>query len=162
MIWLEAILAVLLVCFCGVVLFGAPYLPTLKPQVKTALELADLRPGQTILELGCGDGRVLVAAAKQGINAVGYELNPLLAATAWLRTRRYRRQVRVIWGNFWHRPWPEAEAIFTFLLPKYMAKLNKKVIQYQHKPVRLVSFAFRIPGKRADSKKNGVYLYKYR
>jgi SAM-dependent methyltransferase len=162
MIWLGVILAVLLVSFSGVVLFGAPYLPTLKPQISAALELADLRPGQTMLELGCGDGRVLVAAAKQGINVVGYELNPLLAALAWLRTRRYHRQVRVIWGDFWRRPWPEAQAIFTFLLPRYMHKLNKKVMQYDHKPVRLVSFAFQIPGRQAGGQKNGVYLYKYR
>lgn len=162
MIWLEVLAFATLICFAGVVLFGAPYVPTLKPQVKTALELANLKPGQTMLELGCGDGKVLVAAAKQGINTVGYELNPVLAAIAWLRTRRYRRQARVIWGDFWHKQWPEAEAIFTFLLPKYMEKLNKKVIQYEYKPVKLVSFAFTIPGKQKTTEKNGVYLYTYR
>jgi SAM-dependent methyltransferase len=162
MIWLSIVLFILLICFGGVVLVGAPYVPTLGPQVKAALELADLETGQTMLELGCGDGKVLIAAARQGIKVVGYELNPLLAAVAWLRTRRYRRQVRVIWGDFWRRPWPEAEAIFTFLLPKYMTKLNKKVMQYEHKPVKLVSFAFRIPGRKADAEKSGVYLYKYR
>ncbi len=161
MTWLAIITVAVLICFAAVVLFGAPYVPTLKLQVQTALELANLKKGQTMLELGCGDGKVLVAAAKQGINIVGYELNPLLAAVAWLRTRRYRRQVRVIWGDFWRKPWPEAEAIFTFLLPKYMDKLNKKVIRYEHKPVKLVSFAFKIPGKQAKTVKNGVYLYTY-
>ena len=162
MIWPVVILIVVLACFCGVLLVGAPYLPTLTPQVKAALELADLRPGQTLLELGCGDGKVLIAAAKQGINTVGYELNPLLVIVAWIRTRRYRRQVRIIWGNFWRHPWPEAEAVFTFLLPKYMGKLNKKVMQYEHKPVKLVSFAFPIAGRQANAQKSGVYLYKYR
>lgn len=161
MIWLEAAAVVIIICFAAVVLFGAPYVPTLSPQVKTALELADLKKGQTLLELGCGDGKVLLAAAKQGINVVGYELNPLLALVAWLRTRRYRRQVKVIWGDFWRKPWPEAEAIFTFLLPKYMEKLNKKVIQYEHKPVKLVSFAFTIPDRTPAKEKNNVYLYKY-
>jgi SAM-dependent methyltransferase len=162
MIWLTMLAVAILICFSAVVLFGAPYLPTLKPQVQTALGLAGLKPGQTMLELGCGDGKVLVAAAKQGINIVGYELNPLLVVIAWLRTRRYRRQVKVIWGDYWHKPWPEADAIFTFLLPKYMEKLHKKVIQYGHKPVKLVSFAFEIPGKRPSAIKNGVYLYTYR
>ena len=162
MIWLEVILGIALICFAGVVLFGAPYVPTLKPQVKAALELAGLKPGQTMLELGCGDGKVLVAAAKQGINTVGYELNPLLAAIAWARTRRYRKQVRIIWGDFWRAEWPPAEAIFTFLLPKYMKKLDKKVMRYGHTPVKLVSFAFTIPGKRPAKEKHGVYLYTYR
>lgn len=161
MIWLVIIAALLIICFAGVLLAGAPYLPTLKPQVKTALELADLKPGQTLIELGCGDGRVLLAAAHQGLNAVGYELNPLMALVAWLRTRRYRRQVRVVWGNFWRADWPPAGAIFTFLLPRYMTKLDKKCMQYSDKPVKLVSFAFEIPAKRIKRHQNGVYLYDY-
>jgi SAM-dependent methyltransferase len=162
MIWLGLTLIVLAICFGGVLLVGAPYLPTLGPQVEAALKLADLKPGDTLLELGCGDGKVLIAAAQQGIKVIGYELNPLLAALAWLRTRRYRRQVRIIWGNFWRQPWPAAAAIFTFLLPRYMSKLNKKVIQYPHKPVKLVSFAFDIPGLTPIKQKSGVYLYDYK
>lgn len=162
MSWVIAVLFLLLVCFAVVLLFGAPYLPTLGPQVKAALEMADLRPGQTLLELGCGDGKVLIAAARQGIHVVGYELNPLLALVAWVRTRRYRKQVRVIWGDFWRVPWPEAQAIFVFLLPRYMPKLNKKIIQYNHKPIKLISFAFMIPGVAPAAKKNGLYCYMYK
>lgn len=155
------IVSILLLCFGGVLLAGAPYLPTLSPQVQTALQLAQLKKGQTLLELGCGDGKVVIAAARQGAYVIGYELNPLLAAVAWLRTRRYRRQVRIIWGNFWHKSWPPADTIFVFLLPKYMKKLDKKVIQYKHKPVKLVSCAFVIPDRPPADAKNGVYLYLY-
>ena len=108
------ILFLIAVCF-GLVLFsGAPYLPTLKKQIKVALKLAKLNKEDTIIELGCGDGRVLIAAASQGLNAVGYELNPVMFALAWFRTRPYRRQVKVVFGNFWHKQWPEAEAIYVF------------------------------------------------
>lgn len=161
MTWLLLAVGVLVICFGGVLLVGAPYLPTLSPQVRAALALADLKAGDTMLELGCGDGKVLLAAAKQGINVVGYELNPLLVLVAWLRTRRYHRQVKIIWGDFWRQPWPPAEAIFTFLLPKYMPKLDKKVMQYSHHPVKLVSFAFIIPGRQPTRQKAGVYLYRY-
>lgn len=161
MIWLGIALIVLAVLFGGVLLVGAPYLPTLGPQIETALRLADLKPGDRLLELGCGDGRVLIAAAKKGLNVVGYELNPLLALIAWICTRRYRRQVRIIWGNFWKKDWPEAEAAFVFLLDKYMPRLNKKFIQYKHKPVKLVSFAFKIPELKPLAYKEGVYLYEY-
>lgn len=159
---LWALVVITLICFSGVVLVGAPYVPTLGPQVEVALALAELEAGQTMLELGCGDGKVLLAAAKQGANVVGYELNPLLAAVAWLRTRRYRRQVRVVWGDFWRKPWPPAEVIFTFLLPKYMDKLNKKIMRYDSKPVKLVSFAFDVPDRKPAAQKSGVYLYIYR
>jgi SAM-dependent methyltransferase len=161
MFWVFAGLIILLTCFGGVLLFGAPYLPTLTPQVTAALELADLHPGETLLELGCGDGKVLIAAAQRGYRVVGYELNPLLAAVAWMRTRRYRRLVRVVCANFWQAKWPAADAIFTFLLPKYMNKLDTIIAQKAQKPVKLVSFAFKIPNHPIAAEKAGVYLYTY-
>ena len=162
MIWITVTAFVLIICFGGVVFFGAPYLPTLDPQVKSAMQLADLKSGQTLLELGCGDGKVLLAAAQQGINVVGYELNPILALVAWLRTIRYRKIAKIKWGNFWFQAWPKADAIFVFLLPKYMDKLDTKINQYSHKPIKLVSFAFEIKSKQPSATKDGVYAYIYR
>lgn len=149
-------------CFVFVLLFGAPFLPTLRPQIEVALDLLDLKPGQTMLELGCGDGRVLIAAARRGLKAVGYELNPILAVIAWVRTRRYHDQVRVVWGDYWRAPWPPAEGIFGFILPRYMSKLHKKVMQYLYRPLRISSFAFIIPQKEPSKTEQGVYLYEYK
>src|SRR5665213_853621 len=144
MIWLALVGLLVLLCFGAVLLVGAPYVPTLSPQVIAALELADLKPGDTLLELGCGDGKVVLAAARLGYHVVGYELNPVLAVVAWLRTRKYRRHVQIVWGDFWHTSWPSAEAVFVFLLPRYMAKLDRQIKTWPHKPVKLVSFAFQI------------------
>lgn len=152
----------ILLCFSLVLLVGAPYVPTLNTQVHAALELANLKPGETLLELGCGDGKVLIAAAQVGVHSVGYELNPILFAIAWLRTRRFRDEVRVVWGDFWKKEWPPAEAIFVFLLDRYMIKLDKKITHAKHKPIRLVSFAFRLPNREADAEKAGVFLYEYK
>ena len=153
--------AVIFMAFAFVVAFGAPFLPTLKPQVRSALDLLDLKPGQTLLELGSGDGRVLVAAAERGITAIGYELNPLLAIYSWLRTRRYNGKVRVVWGDFWNKKLPPTDGIFVFLLDPYMKKLDKKIVQEYGKPVKLVSFAFKIPSRKITTEKNGLYLYEY-
>lgn len=167
MLWIVLALFVIVCSFGIVVFFGAPYLPTLKPQAKLALEMIGLEPGDTLIELGSGDGRVLLMAAAAGLNAVGIEMNPILVIISRLRTRHRRKQIRVIWGNFWQiRRWPEAEGIFVFLLPKYMQKLDNKITQWQEqrpKPIVLVSFAFIIPGKRPSRQdKRGVYLYEYR
>lgn len=149
-------------CFTFVLLFGAPFLPTLRPQIDTALDLLDLRTGQVLLELGCGDGRVLVAAAKRGVHGVGYELNPIMAGIAWLRTRRYGGKIQIICGDYWRADWPAAQGIFGFILPRYMGKLDKKVIQYKHKPLRVASFAFAIPNREATAERDGVFLYEYK
>ena len=135
-------------------------MPTLKPQIAAALDLADLKPGQMLLELGCGDGRVLRAAAKRGVHGVGYELNPILVVVARLYTWRYRKQVKIVWGDFWRAEWPRTDAVFVFLLDKYMEKLDKTIVQKQsgHK-VKLVSFAFQIPGKKPVKQQSGLFLY---
>lgn len=156
-----AITAIVL-CFAFVLLFGAPYLPTMRRQVGVALDLLDLEPGQLLLELGCGDGKVLQAAAQRGIRCVGYELNPLLVVVCWLRLWRYRRLVRVVWGNYWRADWPRADAVFGFILPKFMSKLDAKIISEHRGPLKVVSFAFPIPHKKLVRSDEGVYLYHYK
>jgi len=158
MIYVFIVLFVLALTFGGVLLRGAPYVPTLDAQGRAALELLDLKPGQTLLELGSGDGKVLVLAAQAGLNVVGVELNPFLVAVSWLRTCRYRRQVRIIWGDFWQVRWPECDGVFVFLLDRFMLKLDERM-QTVKKP--LVSFAFKVPGRKPDAEKAGVFLYKY-
>ena len=147
--------------FTFVIIFGAPFLPTLKKNVKPAIELMDLKPGQTILELGSGDGRVLIAAAEAGLNAVGYELNPLLVIYSLIKTRKYKNNIKIIWGNYWNKKWPKADGIFVFLLNPYMEKLNTRIIQTYANNIKLVSFAFKIPNRVIDKEKDGLFLYKY-
>lgn len=163
--WFFLAFIVVVLLFGFVILFGAPYLPTLKRQTDDALNLIALKKGQTLLELGCGDGRVAKAAAQRGLRVIGYELNPILAAVAWLNTIKYRGQVKIIWGNYWQKKWPETDGIFVFLLDKYMEKLDKTIVQKvkeQGKPVRLVSYTFQIPGRKIDAEQGGLFLYKYR
>ncbi len=156
------VIAGLVLIFGFVVAFGAPYLPTMQKQTEAALELLDLKPGQTLLELGCGDGRVLRAAAERGIYGVGYELNPLLVLAAKCMTFKYRKSVKIRWGNYWRAEWPETDGIFVFLLDKYMGKLDKNITQrYRGKKVKLASIAFKIPGREPAKSRSGVFMYQY-
>lgn len=160
--WMLLIVLALTLAVSFVVAFGPPYVPTLKRNMEAALDLLDLKPGQTMLELGSGDGRVLVAAAKRGINVIGIELSPVLVIISWLRTRRYRKHVRIIWGSYFGRKWPPADAIFTFMIPRQMKRLDRRIKRWHTKPIRLASFAFTIPDKEPIKTKNGVFLYEYK
>jgi len=157
--WLIIPFCILLI-FSSVLLFGAPYLPTLKKQRTLALDLLDLKPGQTLLELGCGDGRMLAEAAKRGINSVGYEINPVLFIVAKIVNLHHRHQVKIKFRNFWKADWPIADGIYVFSLKKYMADLDKKIIKY-NKGVKFVSYAFCIPGKKPKKEQSGLFLYIY-
>lgn len=156
------VIFVIVMLFGFVVLFGAPYLPTLRKQTEIALDLLEVKDGMRILELGSGDGSVALAAAKRGAVVVGYELNPLLVIVSRLRCFRYRKQIRIHWGDFWRAEWPETDGIFVFLLDKYMLRLDKKIIQkYSDKKVKLVSFAFKVPKRKPVKVAGGMFLYHY-
>ena len=83
-IWSVAILMVIAYAF--IIPFGAVYIPTIKDQRQKALDLLNLKPGQSLVDLGSGDGTMLVLAAKSGLTAIGYELNPFLFIISWFRT----------------------------------------------------------------------------
>ena len=156
------VICLILICFGGVLLYGAPYVPTLNKQQIIALQMLDLKPGQTLLELGCGDARMLKLAAKQGVKGVGYELNPIVYIVAKINTWRYRSLVTIKLGNFWAVNWPQSDGIYVFLLDRFMKKLNNKVIQqYNNKHVKLVSYSFNIPNKKPTKIQDGLYLYEY-
>lgn len=160
--WLLLLVAAGVLCFGCVVFFGAPYLPTLRPQITTALDLLDLKPGQTMLEVGSGDGRILKAAAERGWQVIGYELNPLLVLISLWVTRKYHKQVRIVWGDAFRKNWPVTDGIYIFGLKKLMPKLHTKIVQSQQKPVKVVSFTFQIPNRKLVAKKDGIFLYEYR
>lgn len=158
-IWLAVFAALV---FSLVVLFGAPYLPTMRRQSKEALDLLGLKPGQTLIELGCGDGRVVRSAAKRGLNVVGYEMNPFLVLICLIVTFRYRDKVRIVWGNYWRKDWPQADGIYVFLIDRFMTKLDRAMKSYPHKPIKLASYAFDIPGKKPVKTSKSMFLYLYK
>ena len=154
--------ALLVMLFGSVVFFGAPYLPTLKRGTTEALDLLNLKPGQVLVELGSGDGRVLRAAASRDIKAIGYEINPILVLYSRLRCMRQRKLITIRWANYWRVPLPACDGIYVFLFKTYMSKLDKKIIIEAQKPLKLVSFAFTIPNRKPIKQKNGLFLYRYK
>ncbi|NDD82826.1 hypothetical protein EB118_01300 [bacterium] len=162
MLIIWAIVIALILFFGFTVLFGAPFLPTLQNRTNDALDMLDLKPGDLLLELGSGDGRLLAEAAKRGIKSIGYELNPLLVWYSRLRLWRYRKLAKVKLSNYWYVDLPKAQGIYVFLLQPYMQKLDKKITHSKMTPVKLVSFAFVIPNKKPAKENNGMRLYLYK
>jgi cyclopropane fatty-acyl-phospholipid synthase-like methyltransferase len=67
-------------------LYGVPWVPTREARIRKALQLAKLQPGESLYDLGAGDGRVLLIAAKEfDAQAVGIEIGPVQCALGWMR-----------------------------------------------------------------------------
>ena len=156
------LLAICLLLFGLVIFIGAPYVPTLASQQREALKLLGLKKGQTILDLGSGDGRLLREAARQGYGAVGIEANPLLVLISYVVCLPYRKNIRIIWGDMWRTKWPKTDGIYVFLHTRFMKRLDNKIIQqYSSEKINVVSYAFEIPGRKVVKKHKGLFLYAY-
>ncbi len=155
------LLFVIVMCFGFVLLFGAPYLPTHKKQIALGLKMAALRKDEVVYELGCGDGYILREIARRGGRAVGYELNPILFIVAWLSCLKYGGRIKVRYGNFWNVNIAEADIVYVFLLEKFMKRLDQKMLAEAQKGTRLLSYTFKIPGKKIIAEAEGMYLYQY-
>lgn len=163
--WWFIIAGIIILLFGFVVAFGAPYLPTLRPQSQAALDLLELPAGKHLLELGCGDGRVARAAAVRGLKVTAYELNPLLYVTARIVTWRQRSLVTIHLGNYWRAKWPPCDGIFVFLLDRYMPQLEaavQKQAQSTGRNIRVASFTFKFPGRQPLRQGQGIYVYQFK
>jgi SAM-dependent methyltransferase len=162
--WIVWVIGLLIILTYAIVLpFGAPYLPTMKKQREEALDLLAPKPGQTFVDLGCGDGRMLALAASRGLKAIGYELNPFLALYAWITTRRYRKQVKVKLANFWHADLSSADGVFVFLIDHFMRRLDNLMRRSVHgRQLKLVSYSFKIPAKKPARQRGALFLYVYK
>lgn len=158
---LLLILIIVAGAFAVAGLAGAPYVPILRHDAATLLELTALKSGQTLIDLGSGDGRLLRAAAAQGIRCVGYEINPFMVLISRIVCWRYRHLITIRLANIWQTDLPAADAIYVFLMPKFMHQLDQYLARQIHRPTRVVSYAFKIPGRTAISKNRNTFVYQY-
>ena len=160
--WLLALVVVLGI-FALTVFRGAPYVPTHRRQIQLALD--QLKPNDTILDLGSGDGAILKAAALRGHQAYGFEINPLLCLVSWLRCLRVRHLVRISWRDFWLVPiTADIDTVFVFAggpFMKHLARKLQKDTANRAKPLQVISYGFTIPGEKPRKVVEGLYIYWY-
>lgn len=127
----------------------APYVTSPQPIVVKMLEIARLKSGETLYDLGCGDGRILTTAAKDfGARAVGVELSPALVRRARLAVESLglQDQVKVIEGDLMQVDLSGADVVALYLLTEANEQLRPKLERELKPGARVVSLEFRIKG----------------
>ena len=154
------LLIVVIACLAGLALFfGAPYVPTHKDAVQRAVKLTGLRKGQLMLELGAGDGRIALAAAKKGIKVVAFEVNPLLWALVKIRAWRYRGLIHVRLADFKSAHWPkEAKAIYIFG-NKFSMNYVARRLQRWPGPIKVICYGIGMPDRKPDKTDGALLRY---
>jgi precorrin-6B methylase 2 len=122
-----------------------PYVPTTPEAVQAMLKLADVKKTDVLYDLGCGDGRIVVAAAKDfGAHAVGIDINPVRIAEAKENARKngVENLVRFEENDLFEADFHEATVVTLFLLPNVNLKLRPKLLEQLKPGTRVVSNTF--------------------
>lgn len=150
---------------------AAPFVPLGSSDVKRMIALAQLRDGETLCDLGCGDGRILFAAARaETITVIGYELSVvpyLVAKCRWLFFPD-RQRIEIKFADFLHADLRTIDVFTCFLTPMAMKRLKPLFERDAKDGARIVSYAFPVLGWQADiidkqtSRETRIYRYTIR
>lgn len=132
---------------------GEPYELTPDKVVQEKLHLLDLQDGETLIDLGCGDARNLIAAAKLAhINCIGYELLPkaIESATENIHKENMSDQIEIIEEDFLNADVSKADALILYLTRFSLGQLSLKLEKELPVGARIVTHDFDIPAWEAE------------
>ena len=130
-------------------MFIAPFVPSPITVVQHMLKLADLKTGEVLFDLGAGDGRTVIMAAKTfGARAVGVELREDLAkkALSTIHDNGLADRVTIVNGDMFNVNLTSADVVFLYLTTSANEKIRPKLDNELKKGVRVVSHDYEIVG----------------
>ena len=149
----------------------APYIPTPQILVEKMLEAGHVKPGDTVYDLGSGDGRIVITAAQKfGAKAVGVEIRPDLCriATERIKSLGLEDRVSMVQGNALRIDLSPADVVTMYLLTSSNERLKPNLEKYLKPGARIVSNEFPIKGwkpvetlrvKSGSSMEHTIYVY---
>jgi predicted RNA methylase len=149
----------------------APAYPTPQTVVDQMLVTAQVRPGEMVYDLGCGDGRIVIAAAQKfKAHAVGIEIRRDIYEKTLARVASLglSDQVRIVQGNALRYDLSPADVITLYLLTSSNERLKPALLQYLKPSARVVSHDFEIRGWKpvtvnrmtVEGRPHTIYLYR--
>ncbi len=139
---------------------GAPFWPSNKQTVAKMLALAEAKEGQLLIDLGSGDGRIVRAAAKLGLRAIGVEMNPFFVWWSRLRLWLYRvGRVQIVRGDLWKTDVGEADIVTIYFIYPKMIQLRDKLRREMKPGSKIISNKFTFPDWIPEANDGKVYLY---
>ncbi len=137
----------------------APYVPTKMNAIRKILKLAGIKNKKKFYELGSGDGRVVLMAAKLGAIAIGIEQSLIRVFYSRFRGRSFKK-AQFIHGNIFDRNYNDADIIYIYLLPKGVKKLEEKLQKELKKGAIIITQTYHFPTWKPFRKLDNFWLYR--
>ena len=122
-----------------------PYVPTTQKVVDAMLKMANVKGNDVLYDLGCGDGRIVITAAKKfGATGTGIDIDPqrIKEAKANAEEAGVNDKVNFIQGNLFEADFSKASVVTLYLLPSVNLKLRPQLLKQLKPGTRIVSHAF--------------------
>lgn len=118
-----------------------PYVPTPEEVVAEMLKLANVTKDDVVIDLGCGDGRIVIAAAKLGARGIGVDINPerIKESNENAQTAGVTDRVKFLEGDLFEAEIREATVVTLYLLPEVNLRLRPKLLRELKAGTRIVS-----------------------
>jgi SAM-dependent methyltransferase len=158
-------LLLLVVCLAPVLLYAqlhdspfnpkkvVPYVPTSPETVSAMLKLACVEKNDLVIDLGCGDGRIVIAAAKEyGAHGIGVDIDPERIKEAWENAQKegVANLIEFRLGDLFNADIRKATVVALYLLPNVNMKLRPKLWRELKPGTRVVSHSFDMEDWKAD------------
>lgn len=140
---------------------GAPYAPLGKEKIDTMINLLDIKKGDKVVDLGSGDGRIVIGLARKGAQAHGYEINPLLVVISKYKINKagLGKNAFIHMKSYWNEDVSKFDAITLFGAPHIMKKLKGKFEKELKPGTKIVSNYFKFPDWNFIKEKDKIYFY---
>ena len=160
-LFLIPFLVAIIVLLVYALVRGAPYAPLGKQKIETMLSLLNVKAGEKAVDLGSGDGRLVIEMAKKGANAYGYEINPLLVLIAKWKIKKLRLQnyAHIYWSDFWGKNLSSFDIVTVYLAPHSMKAVEKKLRGELKPKARVAVNYFPFPAWHPKKTADKIYLY---
>jgi SAM-dependent methyltransferase len=122
-----------------------PYVPTPETVVARMLEMAELRSGDLVYDLGCGDGRIVIAAVQRpGVRGVCVDIDPARIAESRANALKagVTDKIRFVEGDLFKIPFADATVVTMYLMPDVNLRLKPRLLNELRPGTRIVSHAF--------------------
>lgn len=169
-----SVLSILIMVFLGALFIfmgwpllfsGAPFMPSYRKTRRKVLEpifeLAQKAPGRKFVDVGSGDGRVVMEFARQGFDAVGIEINPFLAWWSRIKLSRLTlKNAKILRKNFWHFDFSDFDVVFIFQLNRVNALITEKFKKELKPGAIIISAGFPFFDFELITKQGPFWVYK--